>query len=175
MIVSISNDRMWVGTYQPYVSRARTNCWKSRLLQSSKPCAMSSSFSCCCSSVRGSAVDPVSIQPNLLSSYSLTVVNEFLRLTPFLFELLGRVLGARGLAQCGRNVIHPLVCRKLLLLELREPWREELEVLPVTNVSGLALRASLNNRTYIWICFGARGILGAFSVFEGPARMVSLK
>ena len=29
--------------------------------------------------------------------------------------------------------------------------------------------------THSWSCLGARGIFGAFSVFEGPARMVSLK
>jgi hypothetical protein len=30
-------------------------------------------------------------------------------------------------------------------------------------------------KTHIAICFGALGILGALSIFDGPARNVSLK
>ena len=47
--------RKEVNTYHPYVSSARTNCWKSRRLQSGKPSSIYASFSAISSSVSGSA------------------------------------------------------------------------------------------------------------------------
>jgi len=59
------------------------------------------------------------------------------------------------------------------LLQPREVWGEKLEIVAGIIVNIIFPRTTEN--TNIWICFGAFGIFGAFSVFDGPARRVSLK
>ena len=66
---------------------------------------------------------------------------------------------------------------ELPLLQLRQPGWEKLEVLAKESVGEVSQREALEraSATHIEICFGARGSFGAFSVFDGPARIVSLK
>ena len=104
---------------------------------------------------------------------SQTVVNEFLCSLALLLELVGSVFWPSRFPCLREDVVRTLIRRKFLLLELRQPWWEELEVLPAQIQS--ARHSSNGTISHICICFGARGILGAFSVFDGPARIVSLK
>jgi hypothetical protein len=64
---------------------------------------------------------------------------------------------------------------QLTVLQLREGWIEELEVLTVKTVMRCRRCTELMKTTHIAICLGALGTFGALSVLACPARRVSLK
>ena len=88
---------------------------------------------------------------------SQTVVNEFLCSLALFLELVRGVFRPSRFPRLREDVVRTLIRRKFLLLELRQPWREELEVLPAQFRSARhSITFERNNFAHLYLLRRAR-------------------